>query len=135
MALPVLANDKPMYEVVVPSSQETFKFRPFLVKEQKSLLVAFESQDNKQILNAMLNCIESCVPGVDLKKLATFDLDYLFTQIRAKSVGEISTVLSACTKCNEENEVNYVEEKEDPMKSGGGSFIKKIEADDGRINK
>ena len=105
MALPVLANDKPTYEVIVPSSQETFKFRPFLVKEQKSLLVAFESQDNKQILNAMLNCIESCVPGVDLKKLATFDLDYLFTQIRAKSVGEISTVLSACTKCNEENEV------------------------------
>ena len=81
MALPVLANDKPTYEVVVPSSQETFKFRPFLVKEQKSLLVAFESQDNKQILNAMLNCIESCVPGVDLKKLATFDLDYLFTPV------------------------------------------------------
>ena len=55
MALPVLSNDKPMYEVIIPSSQETFKFRPFLVKEQKSLLVAYESQDMKQILNAMLN--------------------------------------------------------------------------------
>ena len=55
MALPILSNDKPTYEVVVPSSQQTYKFRPFLVKEQKSLLVAYESQDMKQILNAMLN--------------------------------------------------------------------------------
>ena len=105
MALPVLSNDKPMYEVIVPSSQETYKFRPFLVKEQKSLLIAFESQDNKQILTTMLNCIESCIPGLNIKKLATFDMDYLFTQIRAKSVGETSTVLSACVKCKEENEV------------------------------
>ena len=105
MALPVLSNDKPMYEVIVPSSQETYKFRPFLVKEQKSLLIAFESQDNKQILTTMLNCIESCVPGLDIKKLATFDMDYVFTQIRAKSVGETSTILSACIKCKEENEV------------------------------
>ena len=105
MALPVLSNDKPMYEVIVPSSQETFKFRPFLVKEQKSLLIAFESQDNKQILTTMLNCIESCVPGIDLKKLATFDMDYIFTQIRAKSVGEKSTILTKCTECEEENKV------------------------------
>ena len=53
----------------------------------------------------MLVCIESCVPGVDVKKLATFDVDYMFTQVRSKSVGETSTVLSACTECNEENEV------------------------------
>ena len=105
MALPVLSNDKPMYEVTVPSSQETYKFRPFLVKEQKSMLIAFESQDNKQILTSMLNCIEACVPSIDIKKLATFDIDYVFTQIRAKSVGESSTILSACIKCNEENEV------------------------------
>ena len=105
MALPVLSNDKPMYEVIVPSSQETYKFRPFLVKEQKSLLIAFESQDNKQILTTMLNCIESCIPGLNIKKLATLDMDYLFTQRRAKSVGETSTVLSACVKCKEENEV------------------------------
>ena len=105
MALPVLSNDKPTYEVVVPSTQETFKFRPFLVREQKSLLIAFESQDNKQILTTMLNCIESCVPGIDLNKLATFDLDYVFTQIRAKSVGEKSTILTKCIKCEEENKV------------------------------
>ena len=105
MALPVLSNDKPTYEVVIPSSQETFKFRPFLVKEQKSLLVAYESQDMKQILNAMLNCIETCVPGINVKTLATFDVDYVFTQVRAKSVGETSTIRSACVECNEENEV------------------------------
>lgn len=105
MALPVLSNDKPMYEVVVPSSQETFKFRPFLVKEQKSLLIAYESQDMKQILNAMINCIETCVPGINIKELATFDVDYVFTQVRAKSVGETSTIRSACVDCNEENEV------------------------------
>ena len=105
MALPVLSNDKPMYEVVVPSSQQTLKFRPFLVKEQKSLLVAYESQDMKQILSAMLNCIETCVHGVNIKDLATFDVDYLFTQVRAKSVGETSTILSACVNCNEQNEV------------------------------
>ena len=105
MALPVLSNDKPMYDVVVPSSQESYKFRPFLVKEQKSLLVAYESQDIKQILNAMLNCIETCIPGINVKELATFDADYLFTQVRAKSVGETTTILSACVKCNEQNEV------------------------------
>jgi len=105
MALPRLSNDRPIYEMVVPSTKETVKFRPFLVKEQKSLLVAFESQDQKQILNSMLVCIESCVPGVDVKKLATFDVDYMFTQVRSKSVGETSKVMSACTSCNEENEV------------------------------
>ena len=105
MALPVLSNDKPMYEVVVPSSQETFKFRPFLVKEQKSRLIAYESQDMKPILNAMINCIETCVPGINIKELATFDVDYVFTQVRAKSVGETSTIRSACVECNEENEV------------------------------
>ena len=111
MALPVLSNDKPTYEVVVPSTQEKFKFRPFIVKEQKSLLIAFESQDNKQILTTMLNCIESCVPGIDLNKLATFDMDYIFTQIRAKSVGEKSTIMTKCVKCEEENKVEINLEK------------------------
>ena len=105
MALPKLKNDRPIYEMVIPSTKETVKYRPFLVKEQKSMLVAFESQDMKQILDAMLVSIESCIPGIDVNKLATFDVDYMFTQIRSKSVGETSTVLYACTKCNEQNEV------------------------------
>tara|TARA_B100000212_G_scaffold90213_1_gene66170 strand:- start:16 stop:732 length:717 start_codon:yes stop_codon:yes gene_type:complete len=105
MALPKLKNDRPIYEMVIPSTKETVKYRPFLVKEQKSMLVAFESQDMKQILNAMLVSIESCIPGINVNKLATFDVDYMFTQIRSKSVGETSTVLYACTECNEQNEV------------------------------
>lgn len=105
MALPKLKNDRPIYEMVIPSTKETVKYRPFLVKEQKSMLVAFESQDMKQILDAMLVSIESCIPGVNVNKLATFDVDYMFTQIRSKSVGETSTVLYACTECNEQNEV------------------------------
>ena len=105
MALPKLSNDRPVYEMVIPSTKETVKYRPFLVKEQKSMLVAFESQDPKQILDTMLVSIESCVPGVKIDKLATFDVDYMFTQLRSKSVGETSTVLYACSECNEQNEV------------------------------
>ena len=66
MALPKLSNDRPVYEMVIPSTKETVKYRPFLVKEQKSMLVAFESQDPKQILDTMLVSIESCVPGVKI---------------------------------------------------------------------
>ena len=63
------------------------------------------NQDNKQILNSMLDSISSCVPNVKLDDLSTFDVDYIFTQVRAKSVGESATILSACVECNEENEV------------------------------
>ena len=105
MALPQLKNDVPKYEMTVPSTGQKVKYRPFLVKEQKVLLVAFESQDNRQILNSMLDCLSSCVPDVKLTDLATFDVDYMFTQVRSKSVGETSTVMHACKECNEENEV------------------------------
>ena len=105
MALPQLKNDVPKYEMTVPSTGEVVKYRPFLVKEQKVLLVAFESKDSKQILNSMLDSISSCVPNIKLDSLATFDVDYMFTQVRSKSVGETSTILHACQNCNEENEV------------------------------
>ena len=105
MALPQLKNDVPKYEMTVPSTGEVVKYRPFLVKEQKVLLVAFESKDSKQILNSMLDSISSCVPNIKLDSLATFDVDYMFTQVRSKSVGETSTILHACKNCNEENEV------------------------------
>tara|TARA_B100000214_G_scaffold366621_1_gene335820 strand:+ start:8704 stop:9420 length:717 start_codon:yes stop_codon:yes gene_type:complete len=105
MALPKLKNDRPVYEMVIPSTKETVKYRPFLVKEQKSMLVAFESQDMKQILNAMLVSIESCVPGININKLATFDVDYMFTQLRSKSVGETSTIAYSCAECQEQNEI------------------------------
>jgi hypothetical protein len=104
MALPRL-NDNPQYELIIPSSGKSVNYRPFLVKEQRNLLIAYESQDRKQILNAMLNTIESCVSEeLNLKKLTTFDVDYMFTQIRSKSVGETSDIIIRCSECDHENE-------------------------------
>ena len=87
MALPRL-NDVPYYELTVPSTKKIVRFRPFLIKEQKVLLIAYESRDVKQIMNTVLDCISSCVENIDVLKLSTFDVDYIFTQIRSKAVGE-----------------------------------------------
>lgn len=105
MALPKLTVT-PSYELVVPSTQETVRFRPFLVKEQKILLIASESQDRKQIIRAMLDTIQSCVEeDIDITKLTTFDVDYMFMQMRAKSVGEKINVNLHCSNCETTNEV------------------------------
>jgi len=97
MALPVL-NDSPIYEVTIPSTNEVLKFRPFLVKEQRTLLIAFESQDRRQILNAVLDTIQSCA-GIDPRSLPMYDVEYIFIQIRAKSVGETTDISIACSDC------------------------------------
>lgn len=104
MALPSL-NATPSYEVKVPSSGELLKYRPFLVKEQKILMLAYESRDKKQIISAMLDTIKSCVEGVDVSKLATFDVDYIFTQLRAKSVGEKINIKLPCDECKADNDI------------------------------
>lgn len=105
MALPRL-NENSQYELTIPSKQEVVQYRPFLVKEQKILFIAYESQDRRQILNAMLNTIEACLKEpLNVKMLSTFDVDYMFTQIRAKSVGETSDILIGCTECETQNEV------------------------------
>ncbi len=105
MALPRL-NENSQYELTIPSKKQIVQYRPFLVKEQKVLLIAYESQDRRQILNAMLNTIEACLKEpLNVKALSTFDVDYMFTQIRAKSVGETSDILIGCTECETQNEV------------------------------
>ena len=104
MALPRL-NDTPQYELVIPSSGDTVAYRPFLVKEQKILLMASEAQDVKQVVSSILTCIEGCVNGIDVRKLSTFDVDYIFTQIRSKSVGETATIVTPCSKCEHKNEI------------------------------
>jgi hypothetical protein len=87
MALPKL--DAPTYTLEVPSTGEKIKFRPFLVKEQKVLMIAEESKDDNQIYNAMETLITSCTFGkVDVKAVNLFDVEYIFLQLRAKSVGE-----------------------------------------------
>jgi hypothetical protein len=101
MALPKL-NDNPIYDVIIPSSGQVIKFRPFLVKEQKVLLIAFESQDENQLINAMLNTVDSCCKNLDSSKLTRVDVDYVFTMIRSKSVGENVTLIGPCESCGEE---------------------------------
>ena len=106
MALPII-NDKPKYEMVIPSTKKKVRYRPFLVKEQKVLLLAYESKDRRGIVRSILDTIESCVEEkIDVYKLATFDVDYMFSQIRAKSVGEVVHLNIDCSKCEVKNEAS-----------------------------
>ena len=105
-ALPKL-NATPKHEMVIPSTGKTVMFRPYLVKEEKILLMAFESQDEKTAMKAMLDTIDACVQGDYTKsKLTTFDIEYMFTQIRGKSVGESIDVSLICTECKGKKEMN-----------------------------
>ena len=91
MALPKLATAT--YELQLPSTAETVKYRPFLVKEQKVLMMASESKDNKQITEAVRNIVTNCTFGkLDVDKLPLFDIEYIFIKLRAKSVGEKAMV-------------------------------------------
>ena len=95
MALPVLETNT--FELTLPSSDVTVKYRPFLVKEEKVLLQAMESGEQKQIVNALKNIVNVCTFGqLNVDELPTFDLEYVFLQIRAKSVGEIAKLKVLC---------------------------------------
>ena len=96
MPLPKIAT--PTYELEIPSSKKKVKYRPFLVKEEKILIIAMESEDNKQIAEAVKTVISNCIltKGVKVEELATFDIEYLFLNIRGKSVGEEVQVLITC---------------------------------------
>ena len=95
MSLPTL--ETPTFELTLPSTDMKVKYRPFLVKEEKILLQALESAENKQIIQALQDICHACTFGVlDVNKLPTFDLEYVFLQIRAKSVGEIAKVRLLC---------------------------------------
>ena len=105
MALPKL-NTSPKYEMVIPSSKQTVRYRPYLVKEEKVLLMAFESNDSSQAMNAIIDTIIVCIDeDVKRETLTTFDVEYMFTQIRSKSVGETSKVNVKCEKCETLNAV------------------------------
>ncbi len=98
MKLPKL--DTPIYTLTLPSTKEEVKFRPFLVKEEKILLLAQESENPTEIVNNIKSVISSCTFGtVDPEKLAIYDLEYIFIQLRAKSVGENAEVAIKCESC------------------------------------
>jgi len=87
MALPKL--NVPVYEAILPSTETVIKYRPFLVKEEKILLTAMESENEKTITDAVKQIIKNCVQGeLDVERLPTFDIEYIFLRLRAKSVGE-----------------------------------------------
>ena len=96
MPLPKIVT--PTYELELPSSGQTIKYRPFLVKEEKVLVLAMESEDTKQITNAIKAVLKSCVQtkGVKVETLPTFDIEFLFLNIRGKSVGETLEVNIIC---------------------------------------
>ena len=95
MALPQV--NTPTYELAVPSTDEKIKYRPFLVKEEKILLIAMESQEQSGIISAVKEIVRACTfEKFDVSKAPMFDVEYVFLNIRAKSVGEISTVNLAC---------------------------------------
>ena len=113
MALPKL--NTPTYEWEVPSTDEKIKYRPFLVKEEKILMIAMESKDNAQIVNAVKDIVTSCTfDKLNIATMPMFDVEYIFLNIRAKSVGEISKLKVLCpddkkTYANAEVDLTEVE--------------------------
>ena len=123
MALPKL--NTPTYELEIPSTDEKIKYRPFLVKEEKILMMALETKDNAQIINAVKDIVTECTFNkVNIDSIPMFDTEYIFLQIRSKSVGEVSKIKILCpddkkTYANVEIDLNEVA----------------VQVDDGHTNK
>ena len=95
MTLPKITT--PTYELELPSSDEKVKFRPFLVKEEKILLIAMENDSQEEMLNAIKQIIKNCTfDKINVEKIPLFDLEYIFLQLRAKSIGEVSKFRILC---------------------------------------
>ena len=100
--MPLPKINTPTYELVLPSNNKKVKYRPFLVREEKILVMALESEDMSQITNSIIQILTDCIltKGIDVASLATFDIEYLFLNIRAKSVGESVEVNVTCPDDN-----------------------------------
>ena len=103
--MPLPKIETPQYELTIPSTEKVVKYRPFLVKEEKILLIALETEEESQIINAVHNIIDSCLFGdVDVSELAMFDVEYIFLQLRLKSKGEEVPLLLECDKCKQQTQ-------------------------------
>ncbi len=100
--MPLPKVNTPTYELTLPSSGKKIKYRPFLVREEKILIMALETEDAKQITSSVIEILNSCIStkGIDITKLATFDIEYLFLNVRSKSVGETVEVNITCPDDN-----------------------------------
>jgi len=101
MALPI--SSTPTYTLAIPSSGKEVKYRPFLVREEKALMIAQQSEDPMVMVNTLKDVVKTCLDGdFNVDDLATFDLEYIFTQLRAKSVGETVDLIFPCDVCEDE---------------------------------
>ena len=98
--------DLPLYEFEIPSSGKKIKFRPFLVKEQKILLMAMESKDAKESINAIKQIVSNCIveENFDISQLSAFDVEYFFIQLRMRSIGEKISLSFQCKNIVNENQ-------------------------------
>ena len=104
MALPIL-NNATLYELTVPSTGKIHNYRPYLVKEEKILLQAKESNDDKLMMRSLTKLIEACVEDINVNELTTFDVEYIFLILRGKSSGETVDVGYKCSHCDASNDV------------------------------
>lgn len=94
----------PTYTLEVPSTKQKVKYRPFLVKDEKALLIAQQSDDLEIMVDTLKDLVKSCVKDpIDVEKLAAFDLEYIFLQLRSVSVGEIADIILLCDECDKDN--------------------------------
>mgnify|MGYP001163749517 FL=1 len=129
MALPQI-NTFPWYDIVIPSTNETVRYRPYNVGEQKTLLMSFESGEASNIAKALLDIVANCVEGkVNKHILTTFDVEYMFLQIRSKSVGEKSNIILTCSECKHENEITVSVDKIDVDRNKWPEKLVKISED------
>ena len=100
--MPLPTIETPTYELKLPSSNKKVKYRPFLVKEEKILIIALESKNQNEITNAVTDVLKKCIltKGVDVDNLPTFDIEFLFLNIRSKSIGEDIKLTVTCPDDN-----------------------------------
>ena len=132
MPLPKIST--PTYELELPSTGKKIKYRPILVKEEKILIIAMESEDEKQITNAIKEVISSCIitRGVKVDQLSTFDIEYLFLNIRGKSVGEEVEVMVTCPD-DGETQVPTIINLDDIQIQKGKNHSRDIKLDDNLV--
>ena len=130
MALPKL--NTPTYELELPSSDEKIKFRPFLVKEEKVLMIAMESGKSADITNAVKDIVKTCTfDKLDISNIPMFDVEYVFLRIRSKSVGEVSKLKLLCPD-DKKTYANVEVNLEDVQVQVGDEHTNKIDLGDGK---
>jgi hypothetical protein len=142
MALPTLQTNK--YTLILPSTGKKVEYRPFLVKEEKLLLIAQETDDQELVIKSVIDVIDACTFNkLDMSELTTYDIEYIFIQLRRKSVDESAQILTKCPHCKNQTPITIdlenakvVKPKETPEShinltdDGVGIILKPLSLDD-----